>query len=68
MRKVRSVGSGRMCGIEVTPKPGEPFEKMLRRFTRKVRDEGIIQEYMDRQSFEKPSQKKRRKRAQAASR
>jgi small subunit ribosomal protein S21 len=38
----------------------------LRRFKKKVADDGILQEYKERQYFEKPSEK--RKKAKAAGR
>jgi small subunit ribosomal protein S21 len=39
--------------------PGE-FMKALRKFKRKVNESGVIQEYRDRQYYEKPSDKKRK--------
>lgn len=47
--------------LEVTPKQGESPEKMIKRFLRKVRDDGILYELILRRSFEKPSVKRRRK-------
>lgn len=37
------------------------FEKMLRRFVRRARDEGRIAEVRSRQGFVKPSQRRRTK-------
>lgn len=37
------------------------FDKMLRRFTRRVKEEGILTEYRRRGSFMKPSQLRRRR-------
>lgn len=51
--------------LEVTPKPGESPERMIKRFTKKVRNEGILQELYNRRGFEKPSVKRRRKRLRA---
>jgi small subunit ribosomal protein S21 len=42
---------------------GESFESLLRRFTRKVQQEGIISEVRRRGFFEKPSIKRKRKEA-----
>ena len=49
-------------GIQVTPKPNEPIDSVIRRFTRAVRNSEILDEYRRRQSYEKPSDRKRRKR------
>lgn len=41
----------------------ESLESALRRFTRKVQQEGILSEYRRRQYFEKPSVMRKKKRA-----
>ncbi len=41
----------------------ENFESLLRRFTRKVQQGGILSEVRRRSSFEKPSIERKRKRA-----
>ena len=51
--------------LEVSPRPGESPEKMIKRFTRKVRADGILRELYTRKAYEKPSVKRRRKAAQA---
>lgn len=51
--------------LEVTPRSGETPERMVKRFMKKVRNEGILQEAYQRRSFEKPSVKRRRKRLRA---
>lgn len=44
--------------------PDEPIEKVLRKFKRKVKEEGILLEVKNREFFEKPSiVKKRNKKA-----
>ena len=48
---------------EVRIGEGESFESLLRRFTRKVQQEGIISEVRRRGFFEKPSVKRKRKEA-----
>ena len=48
---------------EVRVGEGESFESLLRRFTRKVQQEGIISEVRRRGFFEKPSIKRKRKEA-----
>ncbi|MHB8407948.1 MAG: 30S ribosomal protein S21 [Acidiferrobacterales bacterium] len=52
--------------LGVSARSGEPPEKMIKRFMRKVRAEGIIQELYERRGYEKPSAKNRRKRAKNA--
>lgn len=53
-------------GICVVKRKGEPDESLLRRFRKKFAKSGIMKEYKEKMYFEKPSDKKRRKRAQAA--
>jgi small subunit ribosomal protein S21 len=44
------------------------FEEALKRFKQAVQKSKILSEFKERQSFEKPSEKKRRKRREAAER
>lgn len=46
----------------VTLRQNENLESAIKRFKRKVEMDGIIKEYKENQYFEKPSDKKRRKR------
>ena len=46
---------------EIEIKKGESFEVALRRFKRKIDQEGILREVRDRSYYEKPSSKRRRK-------
>jgi ribosomal protein S21 len=48
--------------VEVTPRRNEPPEKMIRRFIKKVKKEGILEEIRERAYYVKPSEKRRRKR------
>lgn len=48
--------------VEVTSRRNEPPEKMIRRFTKKVKKEGILEEVRERAYYMKPSEKRRRKR------
>lgn len=45
---------------KVTPKKGEPFERMVKRFLKKVKKEKIIEQVKDRRYYEKPSVTKRK--------
>jgi small subunit ribosomal protein S21 len=49
-------------------KPGENIDAMLRKFKRKVKNEGTLQELRKREFFEKPSEVKKRKQKAAARR
>ena len=42
---------------------GESFESLLKRFSKKVQQEGILSEVRRREHFEKPSVKRKRKEA-----
>ena len=48
-------------------RPNEPLEKALRRFKRKLEREGILRQLRDRKHYEKPSERKRRKKREARS-
>jgi len=52
-------------GICVVKRKGEDDDDFIRRFRKKYSKSGISKELRDRMYFEKPSDKKRRKRAQA---
>ena len=39
----------------------EPIERMLKRFKREVKDEGIIEDYKKHECYEKPSERRKRK-------
>lgn len=49
-------------GICVVRRPDESPEMLLKRFKKKFSKSGIIQEYKNRMSYEKPSARKRKKR------
>jgi small subunit ribosomal protein S21 len=52
---------------EVEIKKDESFESALRRFKKKIEQEGILREVRDRKHYEKPSER-RRKRAKSTRR
>ena len=54
--------------IKIKVKPNEPFEKVIRRFRRKVETEGIMRDIKKRKFHMTKSQKKREKRKLAAKR
>lgn len=47
---------------------GEPLDRALRKFKTKVRRAGIIDEIRKREFYEKPSQKRRKRKAKAVQR
>jgi small subunit ribosomal protein S21 len=49
----------RLSEIEV--KKDESFESALRRFKKKIEQEGVLREVRDRKYYEKPSERKRKK-------
>ena len=46
---------------EVEVRPDESFESALRRFKKKIEQEGILREVRDRKHYEKPRERKRKK-------
>jgi small subunit ribosomal protein S21 len=52
-----------MAGITV--KEGEPYESFIRRFRRACEKAGVLRELKRHEYYEKPSDKKKRKRAEA---
>lgn len=55
----------RFKGLAVTPRPDEDPERFIKRFLKKVRNDGILQELYTKSRFEKPSVRRRRKSARA---
>jgi small subunit ribosomal protein S21 len=48
---------------DIRPSGDESFESLLRRFNRKVQQDGILSEIRRREYYEKPSLKRKRKEA-----
>lgn len=46
---------------EIEVRKDEPFEAALRRFNKKIEQEGILKEIRNRKHYEKPSERKRKK-------
>lgn len=46
---------------EVEIRKDESFESALRRFKRKIEEEGILKELRNRKHYEKPSERKRKR-------
>ena len=47
--------------VEVKAKNGESIERLIKRFVKKVKKEGILEEYRDKRYYKKPSEVKRQK-------
>ena len=52
-----------VCVVEVRLGMEEPFDSMLRRFNKRVQQDGILAEARRREHFEKPSTKRKKKEA-----
>ena len=52
--------------VEVTLRPGESSDKLIKRFIKKVKNEKIVETYRERNVFEKKSVKRRQKRLRRA--
>jgi len=53
---------GKGYHVEVKARRNEPTEKLIRRFSKKVREERILEEARERMYYIKPSVKRRRER------
>lgn len=58
----------RPSGSSVSVKDGEPIERALRRFKKKIQDSGLLQELRDREFYEKPTTERKRKKSAAKNR
>ena len=47
---------------------GESFESLMRRFKKRVKEDGLVREYRDREFFKKPSEKRKEQKRSAARR
>jgi len=59
--------TSKKSGLTVEVRNGN-VESALRKFKRKVQDSGILQDIRDRQQYEKPTTKRKRKKAAAKAR
>lgn len=55
-------------GCTVFVKDGEPVERALRKFKKKVQDSGLLQELRDREFYEKPTTARKRAKSAAKNR
>ncbi len=51
--------------VSITVKEGEPYESFIRRFRRACEQAGILREFKRREYYEKPSERRKRKMAEA---
>lgn len=55
----------RFVGVQIVPRPNETPDSFIKRFTRKVRESKVLEEYRSRLGYDKPSVKRRAKSAKA---
>ena len=62
VRTMAQVRDPKEAGLSVVVRGDNPHEfmKALRKFKRKVSESGVIQDYRDKQYYEKPSDKRRK--------
>lgn len=51
--------------VKIYLEENEPIEKALRRFRKKLSEDGVLRQYKLKQRYEKPSDKRRRKQKEA---
>ena len=62
-------GSSIVCrGNTVTLRDGEPVEKALRKFKKKVLESGLLRELKERETYEKPTTARKKAKAAAKNR
>jgi small subunit ribosomal protein S21 len=57
-----------LTGSTVFVKDNEPIERALRRFKKKIQDNGLLQELREREFYEKPTTTRKRKKSAAKNR
>lgn len=55
--------SNRPVNVQVVSKPGEPPEKLIRRFLKKCKKENIVREHLGKVSYFKNKREKKREKA-----
>ncbi len=65
MGRQQGADFSRFRGIEVRPRTDEEPDRLIKRFMKKVRNDGILQDLWERSRYEKPSERRRRKSARA---
>ena len=54
-------GGKRPVNVQTPVRKGESIDRAIKRFSRKVKKEGIIDAYKERMYYEKPTDKRKRK-------
>ena len=54
--------------LKIKPRKNEPIERVIKRFNKKVKKLGIIDEIKDRRRYTKPSERKRKAKKRAIAR
>ena len=63
MERRQKTGDGGRGLARVTLSEGESFESMLKRFNKRVQQDGILSEFRRREHFESPTVRRKRKAA-----
>lgn len=58
----------KLYGSTVFVKDNEPIERALKRFKKKIQDNGLLQELKEREFYEKPTTARKRRKAAARNR
>lgn len=58
----------KLYGSTVFVKDNEPIERALKRFKKKIQDNGLLQELKEREFYEKPTTARKRKKSAARNR
>jgi len=56
------------CNLKIKPRKNENIERVIKRFNKKVKKLGIIDEVKDRRRYTKPSEKRRKAKKRAIAR
>ncbi len=56
------------CNLTIKPRRNEPIERTIKRFNKKIKKHGIIEEIKERKRYIKPSDAKRRAKKRAIAR
>ena len=53
--------AGKSINVEVIVRRGEPIERAIRRFRKRLKKDGVLEEHIKRKRYEKPSTARRKK-------
>ena len=56
------------CNLTIKPRRNEPIERTIKRFNKKIKKHGIIEEIKERRRYIKPSEQRRKAKKRAIAR